>query len=121
MGTDRDAGKNAKKKSWRDDDVCKHYLVWECPHDFFLDQAGRPAATSPLGPCKRQHLDAMKDRFERDKEAPKLRRRYLSALLGELRRLVADVDARLQHDKNRLRTGTSCSKETADAVGGGAV
>mmetsp|Transcript_130040 Transcript_130040/g.290418 ORF Transcript_130040/g.290418 Transcript_130040/m.290418 type:complete len:476 (+) Transcript_130040:83-1510(+) len=121
MGADRDAGKNAKKKSFKDDDVCKHYLVWECPHDMFANTQGKVASTSPLGPCPNQHSEAMKERFQQDKEYASHRRRYLSDVQSKLSKLVDDLDVKLRRDKERLGAGNSCSKETAEVVEGGAL
>lgn len=119
MGADRDAGKHGKKKSFKDDDVCKHYLVWECPHDFFLDTNGKAASTSPIGPCPKQHSDALKERFEHDKDFESCRRRYLQELRAALRRHCANLDTKVNSDRARLTQGVSCSKETAGVVGGG--
>lgn len=45
----------------------------------------------------------------------------MSDLRGTLRRLVGDVDVKIQRDKKNLLTGgTSCSRETAELVEGGA-
>lgn len=121
MGSDRNSGKDGKKKSWKDDDVCKHHLVWECPHAMFLDQSGNFAAKSPLGPCKNQHSEAMKDRFKTDPDASKYKVRYLQDLHARLRKMVDEVDIRSQQDKKRLQAGgTSCSKETGDIAEGAA-
>lgn len=120
MGTDRDAGRNEKKQSFKDADVCKHYLVWECPHDMFVDQSGKASANSPIGPCPNQHSEAMKDRFKQDPDADRHRTRWLGDLRVMLRRMIDEVDARIHHDKNRLRAGASCSKETAAVFEGSA-
>lgn len=121
MGADRDAGKNSKKQSFKDDDICKHYLVWDCPHDMFSNQQGKAASTSPIGPCPKKHSEAMKERFRHDKDYDMYRRRYLADVLSMLRKLHSEVEVKLSRDKRRIKTGTSCSKETAEVVEGGAL
>eukprot|EP00927_Polykrikos_kofoidii_P052463 TRINITY_DN46317_c0_g1_i1.p1 TRINITY_DN46317_c0_g1~~TRINITY_DN46317_c0_g1_i1.p1 ORF type:complete len:413 (+),score=71.23 TRINITY_DN46317_c0_g1_i1:139-1239(+) len=121
MGTDRDAGKNAKKKDFRDDDVCKCFLVWECPHDMFSNQAGKSASKSPLGECTRQHSEALRERLKKDPDSAKLTRRYLTETWTFLKRLVDEVDVKSRREKMKLQTGASCSKESADVAEGGAV
>jgi len=120
MGTDRNAGKNEQKKSFKDDDICKHHLVWQCPHDMFVDTQGRAAVKSPIGPCRKKHSEAMRDRFKQDPDADKFKIRWLKDLLQELQRLTDEVDVKISRDKKQLRAGTSCSKETAEVVEGGA-
>jgi len=120
MGADRDAGKNEKKKSFKDDDVCKHYLVYECPHEMFVDTSGKAAAKSPIGPCRNQHSEAMKERFQQAPDRDKYRARYLAELRSTLRRLIDDLDVKIARDKKAIM-GTSCSKELAETVEGGNV
>lgn len=88
----------------------------------FVDQSGKFAAKSPLGPCKNQHSEAMKERFQTDPEKSKYQVRYLRDLHAMLKKLIDELDIRAQQDKKRLSAGgTSCSRETADTVEGGAI
>mmetsp|Transcript_102942 Transcript_102942/g.266147 ORF Transcript_102942/g.266147 Transcript_102942/m.266147 type:complete len:416 (-) Transcript_102942:139-1386(-) len=119
FGTDRDAtGDNIKRQSFKDDDVCKYYLVGDCPHEHFVNTEGKPATCSPIGGCKKQHSQAMRMRLKEDKEYKKYRRRYLELLQAELRRLVDENDRKRKAVQHKLKEGTNCTKDTAEAVSG---
>eukprot|EP00929_Paragymnodinium_shiwhaense_P116487 TRINITY_DN86076_c0_g1_i1.p1 TRINITY_DN86076_c0_g1~~TRINITY_DN86076_c0_g1_i1.p1 ORF type:complete len:304 (-),score=73.51 TRINITY_DN86076_c0_g1_i1:358-1269(-) len=95
MGQDRDAGKNGKKQSFKDDHVCKHFLVGTCPHDFFVNHHdGKVHSKSPLGACSKQHLEVMKDRLRQDADHEKYTRRYQEDLHAMLTKLVSENDAK---------------------------
>mmetsp|Transcript_90645 Transcript_90645/g.255949 ORF Transcript_90645/g.255949 Transcript_90645/m.255949 type:complete len:404 (+) Transcript_90645:47-1258(+) len=120
MGADRNVGSKEAKKSFKDDDVCKHYLVWECPHSMFEDQSGKAAAKSPLGPCPKRHMEVMKERLKEDKDYDMYRHRYLCGVQAALQKLVAEVDRKRKHNKEVVLSGISCSKETAGVLEGDA-
>jgi len=113
MGMDRNAGKKdqGRRQNWRDDEICKKYLAWECPHEFFSNQRGRACARSPLGECQKQHCDIMKERFQEDKECPKYKRRYLQDLERQMRVTLDALDVKLDREKEKLVKGQSCTKD----------
>mmetsp|Transcript_44878 Transcript_44878/g.129791 ORF Transcript_44878/g.129791 Transcript_44878/m.129791 type:complete len:294 (-) Transcript_44878:1205-2086(-) len=120
FGKDRDlaAVDASKRQSFKDDDVCKYYLVGDCPHEMFVNQEGRTAVNSPIGACKKQHSEAMRERLKADPDYEKYRRRYLSDLQATLQRLVDDNDRKARLVKQKLSAGVSCTSETAEAVSG---
>merc|ERR1712187_951309 len=102
-------------QSFKDDDVCKYYLVGDCPHEMFVNQEGRAAVNSPIGACKRQHSEAMKMRLKMDPEYKKYRRRYLGELQAMLQKLVDENDSKARRVKQKLNSGNSCTNETTEA------
>lgn len=120
MGGDRDAGKHGKKKSFKDDDLCKHFLIGMCPYAMFPNQSGKASSKSPLGECPKQHSENMKERFEHDPEYESYRRRYATDVQSMLRKMVDELEVKFRRDKVKMNAGTSCSRETADLAEGGA-
>eukprot|EP00415_Alexandrium_ostenfeldii_P002916 UN2916 len=119
FGNDRNlAPDSSKRQKFTDDDVCKHYLVGECPHEMFINQEGNTAVNSPIGSCKKQHSEAMKERLKADSDCEKYRRRYLKDVQAMLQRLVDDNDRKAKQVKQKLGAGVSCTNETAEAVCG---
>jgi len=119
LGNDRNAKEDGKKQSFKDDNICKHWLVGMCPHECFVNQEGKAAVNSPIGACKKQHSEAMKRRLESDKEYGKYRKRYLEDVLLEFKRLIEDNERKSKREKARVKDGgSSCTKEAADAVDG---
>eukprot|EP00411_Alexandrium_monilatum_P114270 CAMPEP_0175696294 /NCGR_PEP_ID=MMETSP0097-20121207/32876_1 /TAXON_ID=311494 /ORGANISM="Alexandrium monilatum, Strain CCMP3105" /LENGTH=283 /DNA_ID=CAMNT_0017003445 /DNA_START=34 /DNA_END=883 /DNA_ORIENTATION=+ len=120
FGKDRDlaAADPGKRQSFKDDDVCKYYLVGDCPHEMFVNQEGRTAVNSPIGPCKKQHSEAMRERLKADPDRLRYTRRYLEDLQATLQRLVDENDRKAKLVKQKLSAGVSCTSETAEAVCG---
>lgn len=121
LGTDRNAAEGdgaSRRQSFKDDDVCKYFLVDECPHEMFVNQEGRTAVNSPIGACKKQHSEAMRERLKADRDYKKYYRRYLTDLQKELQRLVDDNDKKAKVIKMKLKAGDSCTTETQEAVDG---
>lgn len=118
MGTDRNQTETKKKQSFKDDNVCKHYLVYDCPHEMFVNQEGKTSVNSPIGPCTKLHSEAMKERLKADKDCNKFRRRYLMDLRALLQRLVDQNDVKAKSVKQKLKEGVTCTQETAEAVDG---
>lgn len=117
MGRDRNCGKHdggAKRQNWWDDDLCKKYLAWECPHAMFLNGRGIASTKSPVGDCGKEHLEAMKTRFEAakgEKGHEKYRRRYLVDLEKQMRQLIEGIDAKIVRESERLEKGESRTKD----------
>jgi len=116
LGTDRNAKEGTKKQSFKDEDVCKHYLVGDCPHDMFVNQDGKVAVNSPIGACRKQHSEAMRMRFKEHEDYRKYRWRYLRDLQAQLQRLVDDNDKKAKAVKQKLAAGTSAGFETCETV-----
>lgn len=113
MGNDRHVSKkdqNAKRQSFQDDEICKHFLAWDCPHDFFLNEEGKPVPRSPLGVCPKQHSEAMKLRFTKDKDYDKYRYRYLQKLEEKMRKLISGVNAKRDMERDKLQKGEAHSQ-----------
>mmetsp|Transcript_68022 Transcript_68022/g.153885 ORF Transcript_68022/g.153885 Transcript_68022/m.153885 type:complete len:440 (+) Transcript_68022:166-1485(+) len=120
FGRDRNIAPSATvgRQSFKDDDVCKHFLVGDCPHELFVNQEGRTAVNSPIGPCKKQHSEAMRQRLQADKDFKVHSRRYLGELQAALQRLVDENDRKAKLVRQKLKLGISCTTETSEAVSG---
>ena len=82
--------------SEQDADVCKYHLVGDCPHDMWLNQGGKASANSPVGPCKKQHSEAMRERLRGDKDYVRYRWRYLEDLRQFLQKLVEENEKKAE-------------------------
>eukprot|EP00746_Dinoflagellata_sp_MGD_P080574 gnl/MRDRNA2_/MRDRNA2_32152_c0_seq1.p1 gnl/MRDRNA2_/MRDRNA2_32152_c0~~gnl/MRDRNA2_/MRDRNA2_32152_c0_seq1.p1 ORF type:complete len:723 (+),score=181.41 gnl/MRDRNA2_/MRDRNA2_32152_c0_seq1:104-2272(+) len=116
MGADRNAGVNDKKQSFKDKDICKYFLVWDCPHTWFVNQQGGTAKNSPLGPCKRQHSVAMQERLKADKEHEKYRWRYLSKVQQVVAKVIVEVDGKVARNKEMMEAGRTSGAHTYEAL-----
>eukprot|EP00933_Yihiella_yeosuensis_P038895 TRINITY_DN32846_c0_g1_i1.p1 TRINITY_DN32846_c0_g1~~TRINITY_DN32846_c0_g1_i1.p1 ORF type:complete len:424 (+),score=103.47 TRINITY_DN32846_c0_g1_i1:109-1380(+) len=118
MGKDRNAAEDGKKQSFKDRDVCKHYLVGDCPHEFWVNQEGVASKNSPVGACRRQHSEAMRERFKADKDYVKYRWKYLEDVKVMLQKLVDENDAHARRTDKKISAGVTCSSDTTEAVDG---
>mmetsp|Transcript_115571 Transcript_115571/g.359945 ORF Transcript_115571/g.359945 Transcript_115571/m.359945 type:complete len:215 (+) Transcript_115571:193-837(+) len=120
FGKDRDlaSADPSKRQSFKDGDVCKYFLVGDCPHEMFVNQEGKTAVNSPIGSCRKQHSEAMRERLKSDPDYSKYKRRYLGDLQATLQRLVDDNDRKARQVKQKLTAGVSCTNDTAEAVSG---
>lgn len=103
MGNDRNAGKRDEKKaSFRDEKLCKNFMVWECPCDWFLNETGRVGPRSPFGECFKQHSEAAKASFKHDKDYRKFNHRYLKDLEDQLAPKIKAMDEKIAKVKEGL-------------------
>jgi len=103
------SGADGKCQQWWDEDVCKKFLVWECPHDYFVNQKGRSIAKGPLRECQYLHADSIKEAFREDKDSDKYTRRYLQELEKFLRQQVEGLNVKRDRDTDKLSRGESCT------------
>jgi len=99
MGLHRDQApdeENAKDRiSWKDSDVCKHFLVSFCPYLQFDD------TRADMGGCNRKHEEYLRTTYNREaKERTKAR--YERRFLSFLRDLIEQLDRKIARDKERL-------------------
>mmetsp|Transcript_148097 Transcript_148097/g.283788 ORF Transcript_148097/g.283788 Transcript_148097/m.283788 type:complete len:504 (+) Transcript_148097:68-1579(+) len=117
MGGDRNVGKkdSANRQSWKDNVICKNFLVWECPHDFFLNDTRRAAAKAPFGECPKQHSEAMKLRFQAEKNCNKYKLRYLEDLELQMRRKIDAMDTKVEAEKSARNQKVEGEKDKQEA------
>eukprot|EP00922_Rhytidocystis_sp_ex-Travisia-forbesii_P069160 GHVS01103184.1.p1 GENE.GHVS01103184.1~~GHVS01103184.1.p1 ORF type:complete len:445 (-),score=95.11 GHVS01103184.1:1154-2488(-) len=97
MGRDRDRlTSSGEKSSFRDEDVCKHYLVDFCPCELF------PNTKSDLGRCTKVHSDGLKELFEKDEDQTYWRAVYEVDFIGYLEKLISQVDQKITKANSRL-------------------
>ncbi|CAE7431575.1 crop [Symbiodinium natans] len=119
MGKDRNSGPDSKcRQSFKDPDVCKYYLVGDCPHEMWINQEGKASPNSPVGACKKQHSEAMRERLRADIDYVKYRWRYLEDLRVFLQQLVDDNNRKAQKVKEKLNEGVTCTADTHKVVEG---
>lgn len=96
MGTSRNADLGEQRqRSFKDDDVCKFYLLGCCPN---LLLEGSKAAP---GVCSKVHLDDLLGQFNKSEEKDHYRKTWLPDLRRELVRHVADADRRVAQGRQR--------------------
>jgi len=118
MGNDRNAGKRDEKRaSWRDNAICKNFLVWECPCDFFINESGRVAPKSPFGECSKQHSEAEKMRFKEDMDYRRCKHRYLQDLSDQLRKKIETMDKKVATVAEALIMKAETQKDNLEASG----
>eukprot|EP00929_Paragymnodinium_shiwhaense_P010100 TRINITY_DN114594_c0_g1_i1.p1 TRINITY_DN114594_c0_g1~~TRINITY_DN114594_c0_g1_i1.p1 ORF type:complete len:377 (-),score=158.26 TRINITY_DN114594_c0_g1_i1:110-1240(-) len=107
MGKDRHLAPELQRglPKFTDEEVCKNHLLGLCPHELFTN------TKYDIGPCKKAHDDHLKEKFEGDKSYQKYRRKWRPNLLGDLRRLLTDVDRRIALNKAKIDKSQTVSKE----------
>lgn len=118
MGKDRNSAPDSKRQSFKDADVCKYHLVGDCPHEMWVNQGGKASPNSPVGPCKKQHSEAMRERLKEDKDYVRYHWRYLEDLRVFLQKLVDDNNKKAEKVKEKLKEGVTCTADTHKAVEG---
>ena len=97
MGADRDARPEQRRvRKFTDEGICRHYLLGLCPHDLFTN------TKIDLGACSKEHNDMLKETFEQDTDAPKLRRKWRGSLRVQLKGLLDAVDRRISQNQLRV-------------------
>lgn len=115
MGRDRNEyGKNKKGDySFKDDEVCKFFLLDYCPHELF------PNTRSDLGPCPKEHRPDLKEAFEKDENHEYYKAMYEQEFMKFLKRLVDQMESRIKKVQQRIdanNTATELDKDTAEKV-----
>lgn len=101
MGPGRDTATRDKAQSkakFKDDSVCKSFLIGLCP--FASENLGGKRGFKV---CDKIHSEIMKQQFEESKEGLDLMGEYESAALPILERIVQDCDGRVSAEKDRCR------------------
>lgn len=99
MGADRNASVSKgqrRARTFRDEDVCKKFLLGLCPHEMFTN------TKMDLGPCGKHHNEHLKDAFEADGESAHYRRKWRGALRSQLKQLLEGIDRRIETNQARI-------------------
>jgi len=112
MGLHRNQGpdeENPQERiSWKDSEVCKHFLVAFCPYLQFDD------TRADIGPCHRKHEEYFRMTYNREaKERTKAK--YERRLLKLLRDMIVQLDSKIARDKERLGVEEQEKKAEAEA------
>jgi RNA-binding protein Luc7-like 2 len=101
MGPGRDEVVKDKAKSlekFKDDNVCKAFLLGFCPYD-----ASALGGKRNFKSCEKIHSEVMKQQFEEHSEHAELKTKYEAETYSDLTRAVKDCEARITEDKARIR------------------
>lgn len=111
MGTHRnDDRKEAKKKAgnnFKEDDVCKYYLVGFCPQHEELFRSTK----KDVGKCYKVHSDAMKSEFESHPDKTRYQAEYEEKLRRYLEELVRWADDRVAREKRNIASANQQIQE----------
>lgn len=111
MGTHRNVDRReAKKKAgnnFKEDDVCKYYLVGFCPQHEELFRSTK----KDVGKCYKVHSDAMKAEFESHPDRGKYQAEYEEKLRRYLEELVRWADDRVAREKRNIASANQQIQE----------
>jgi len=91
MGTSR----SHTSLKYSDPNVCRSYLVGQCPHDLFTN------TKQDLGPCPKTHSEPLKSEYEKDKESGK-ELGYEYDYQRDLQKYIDDCNRRIDSAQRRL-------------------
>jgi len=96
MGAQRNHDMDEReRKSWKDSDVCKHFLVGFCPYELFL------GTKSDIGVCGKLHEEHLRQTYvakARSRNKMKYERRFLDFLSD----LISSLDNKIRRANERL-------------------
>lgn len=92
----KDDGKN--KEKFKDESVCKNFLVGMCPFD--KDMLG---GKRKFPVCEKIKSQMMRDQFEKHPEAATLRLEYEEKLLQDLEHCVRECESHVAKERTRIR------------------
>lgn len=96
MGVNRNNdSENNKIKDYKDDRICKNYLLGLCPHDLFGN------TKLDLGPCPKFHTQEFKKSFESNLVDLEY---YENTLEKEILSYLNDVDKKIKRSRARLES-----------------
>lgn len=96
MGINRNNDRKGEQVlDFRDDRVCKFYLIGLCPHDIFVN------TKMDEGPCEKIHSEALKADFERHND-PYM---YDSMIEKEFSNRVTEADRLIRRSRARVEDG----------------
>jgi len=84
-----------KRKSWKDSDVCKHFLVSFCPYELFL------GTKNDLGLCKKLHEEHLRQTYANEAKS-RTRAKYERRFLDFLTDLTSSLDHKIMRAEERL-------------------
>jgi len=99
MGADRNESSfKGLREQWKDDSMCKPYLMDFCPYELFYN------TKMFLGNCSKTHSDVVRSQFETSTDSEKipLVRKYEFDLLAHLERIVDSVERKVARQKERI-------------------
>jgi len=95
---DRKEAKAKKGHNFKEDHICKHYLIGFCPqHEQLFHSTKRD-----IGECKKVHSDAMKDEFEAAPDKDKYRIEWEAKLKNYLEELVRGADEWVARERRNI-------------------
>ncbi|SOV83452.1 U1 snRNA associated protein, putative [Plasmodium sp. gorilla clade G3] len=108
MGKDRDETDSKKKYSFKDENVCKYYLIDFCPHDLF------PNTKSDIGRCKNIHSDILKEQLEKHEDYKYYLAKYQQMFMKTLERIIDVADMKIEKTKEKLKHMSNTPNNTSD-------
>jgi len=99
MGADRNESSfKGLREQWKDDSMCKPYLMDFCPYEIFYN------TKMFLGNCSKTHSDVVRSQFEASDDPEKVAsvRKYEFDLLAHLERIVDTVERKVARQKERI-------------------
>ncbi|SBS86631.1 U1 snRNA associated protein, putative [Plasmodium ovale] len=108
MGKDRNETDSRKKYSFKDENVCKYYLIDFCPHDLF------PNTKSDIGRCKNIHSDVLKEQLESHENYKYYLAKYQQKFMKALEKIIEVADLKIARSKEKLKHMSEISKNTVD-------
>lgn len=81
--------------TWRDPDVCKHFLMGFCPYQLFLD------TKADLGPCDKTHELYHRNNYEKE-AGERIKARYERRFIRFIRDIINVLDVKIQREQARL-------------------
>ncbi|SBT80410.1 U1 snRNA associated protein, putative [Plasmodium malariae] len=105
MGKDRNETDSKKKHTFKDENVCKYYLIDFCPHDLF------PNTKSDIGRCKNIHSEVLKEQLENDENYKYYLAKYQQKFM---KKIVEMADIKIQRSREKLKQLSENSKNPLD-------
>ncbi|SCL96522.1 U1 snRNA associated protein, putative [Plasmodium berghei] len=97
MGKDRNEMSSKRNYSFKDENVCKYYLIDFCPHDLF------PNTKSDIGRCKSIHAEILKEQLENDENYKYYLAKYQQKFMRKLEDIVQMADIKIERSKEKLK------------------
>ncbi|GAB68059.1 LUC7 homologue [Plasmodium cynomolgi strain B] len=108
MGKDRNETDARKKHTFKDDNVCKYYLIDFCPHDLF------PNTKSDIGRCKNIHSEVLKEQLANHENYKYYLAKYQQKFMKTLESIIELADHKIERSKEKLKYLSENSKNPVD-------
>lgn len=124
MGGSRNSmpGEDVHQQSWKDEDICKHYLCGFCPSQLFVNTRAdigefdtRPCHVLFIlfvlfvGPCYKVHDEKLKKSYESSEKKGKMG--YEEEFLSYLERMIRDLDRKINRGQERLNRSAEAKQK----------